>query len=202
MMLSPIVYRTLDSPSEGVFKDKGSRFIAYAAPCNTDEDAKSFLADWKKLHPHANHLCYAYRIGADNKNFRVSDDGEPNNSAGAPILGQIQSFDLTNVLVGVVRYFGGTKLGVGGLIQAYKAAARDAIQNGRIIERQLMEEVVLHFVYDQLPLVMSFAKSRGVSILESNLGIECSIRLEIPLDRSQSIHSALEGVTIISNGIR
>ncbi|MFN6013681.1 MAG: IMPACT family protein, partial [Flavobacteriales bacterium] len=109
-------YRTLDELSMGIYKEKGSKFIGLAIACYTEAEAKVYLEKWRKEHYQSRHLCYAYRFGVDKQLYRANDDGEPNNSAGAPILGQIQSFDLSNVLIGVVRYYGGTKLGVGGLI--------------------------------------------------------------------------------------
>src|SRR3989338_10257684 len=118
-------YLTLETLSEGVYKEKGSKFIGLAQACYSEEEAKDLLAQWKNEHHQARHLCYAYRFGVHKDVWRANDDGEPSNSAGPPILGQIDAFDLSNVLIGVVRYFGGTKLGVGGLIAAYRAAAKE-----------------------------------------------------------------------------
>ena len=130
-------YRTLTDLSEGIYKEKGSKFIAFAVPCYNEKEAKEYLDSWRKEHYQSRHVCYAYRFGVDQKVFRANDDGEPNNSAGMPIYGQIQSFEVTNVLVVVVRYFGGVKLGVGGLISAYKIAAQMALENSEIVERRL-----------------------------------------------------------------
>ena len=134
-MLFEDTYLTIKEPSEGLFKDKGSKFSSFAFPASSEEDVKKFLAELKKQHPSANHHCYAFRLGADKQAYRANDDGEPSNTAGKPILGQIQSKDLTNILIVVVRYFGGTLLGVSGLINAYKLAAAEAIQNATIIEK-------------------------------------------------------------------
>ena len=121
-------YFTVKRRSEGTYKEKGSKFIGIAVPCWNEDEAKNYLSEWRKEHHQARHLCYAYRFGLSGDIYRANDDGEPNNSAGAPILGQIQSFELSNVLIGVVRYYGGTKLGVGGLINAYRTAAKEAIE--------------------------------------------------------------------------
>lgn len=195
-------YRTLESLSEGIYKEKGSKFIAYAVPCYSEEEVKNFLSEWRKTHHQARHVCYAYRLGADKKIYRANDDGEPNNSAGVPILGQIQSFDLTNVLVGVVRYFGGTKLGVGGLIQAYKTAAREALEQAIILERELKEEFELHFRYDQLPVVMSMIKANGFTVLSTDFNSDCILVLEAKLDKKDVLMKGIDNVEIISKGIR
>lgn len=167
--------------SEGMYKEKGSKFIGLAAACYSEKEAKEFLEIWKKEHYQARHLCYAYRFGVDHKVFRANDDGEPNNSAGIPILGQIQSFDLSNVLIGVVRYYGGTKLGVGGLVQAYKTAAKEAIENGEIVELEVFEWVKIGFEYTVMPQVMNFVKHHQLPIKEQQFEIECSIVTILPL---------------------
>lgn len=198
-------YRTLRNLSEGLYKEKGSKFIGYAVACYSDEEAKEFLITWRKEHHQARHVCYAYRFGADKKVFRANDDGEPNNSAGAPILGQIQSYDLSNVLIGVVRYFGGTKLGVGGLIHAYKTAAKEAIENGEIIEKALKERLSLLFSYNEVPSVMSFVKQHDLEVLNTDFQLECSLVIEFPLVKSPAVYSALneiENIEIESLGIK
>lgn len=198
-------YRTLEGLSEGMYKEKGSKFIAYAAPCFSEEEAKILMTEWRKSHHQARHLCYAFRFGADKKVYRANDDGEPNNSAGAPILGQIQSFDLSNVLIGVVRYFGGTKLGVGGLIHAYKTAAKVAIENGVIVEKELKEQFELSFTYHEVPIVMSLVKQMDLQVLNTDFQLDCKLTVEIALDRSEQFKEAfadIENVKIVSKGIK
>lgn len=174
-------FKTIESLAEGIYKEKGSKFIAYAIPCRTEEEAKEFLDQWRKQHHQARHVCYAYRFGADHAIYRANDDGEPNNSAGIPILGQIKSFELTNVLIGVVRYFGGTKLGVGGLINAYKEAARDAILNAKIIEKEVYKVVELRFGYGLMSEVMSTLKKFDLEMAENIFEIDCFVKLEVPV---------------------
>lgn len=195
----------MEGLSEGMYKEKGSKFIAYAAPCFSEEEAKILMTEWRKSHHQARHLCYAFRFGADKKVYRANDDGEPNNSAGAPILGQIQSFDLSNVLIGVVRYFGGTKLGVGGLIHAYKTAAKEAIENGVIVEKELKEQFELSFTYHEVPFVMSLVKQMDLQVLNTDFQLDCKLTVEIALDRSEQFKEAfadIENVKIVSKGIK
>ncbi len=185
-------YHTIANISEGIYKEKGSKFIAYAVACYSEEEAKQFLDTWRKLHHQARHVCYAYRFGVDKKVFRANDDGEPNNSAGVPILGQIQSFDLTNVLIGVVRYFGGTKLGVGGLITAYKEASKEAIQQAEIIELEIFEWINLTFSYEDMPSIMSLVKQKGLVIHEQVFDLDCKLKLNLQLQSKDLIKIELE----------
>lgn len=174
----------MKEPSEGVYKEKGSKFIAFAVPCYSESEAKIYLERWRKEHYQSRHVCYAYRFGVDQKVFRANDDGEPNNSAGAPILGQIQSFDLSNVLIGVVRYFGGTKLGVGGLIHAYKTSAREAIENGEIVELEVFKWVKVHFDYNSMPQVMGFIKQHQYVMKDQLFEENCSLVINLPLNKA------------------
>jgi uncharacterized YigZ family protein len=180
-------YKTVQGISEGLYREKGSKFIAYAAPCRNEAEAKALLESWRKAHHQARHLCYAYRFGAEGLVFRANDDGEPGNSAGTPILGQLQSFELTNVLVGVVRYFGGTKLGVGGLVQAYKSAARDAIENGEIIEKQVQVMVNVSFSYAQMPFVLHAIKQLNLDVVSRDLSEKCAVQIALPIAESAHI---------------
>jgi uncharacterized YigZ family protein len=191
---NPYSYLSLESLSEGLYKEKGSKFIGYAVPCRTEEEAKQHLMEWKKIHHQARHLCYAYRFGVGNYNTRTNDDGEPNNSAGAPILGQIQSFELTNVLIGVIRYFGGTKLGVGGLIHAYRAAAKEAIETGNIIQKELEETVQISFNYPQLPAIMSLIKTTNAKVLVQDFQLDCNLEICIPLQESEKLKVLLQEI--------
>lgn len=197
-------YKTLESLSEGAFKAKGSTFIAYAVACYSKEEAKDFLEVWRKKHPQSRHLCYAYRFGVEGKTIRMNDDGEPNNSAGAPILGQIQSYQLTNTLVGVIRYFGGVKLGVGGLVAAYRTAAKDAIENGNIVTLEMLEWLELSFPYEQMPQLMNFVKKQQLTIVSQQLNERCSLSLKVSLSAAESIKTELkrfEGVIVTTKEI-
>lgn len=167
-------------------------------PCRTEEEAKSFLNEWRKCHHQARHVCYAYRFGVDKSKFRANDDGEPGNSAGAPILGQIQACDLTNVLIGVVRYFGGTKLGVGGLINAYRSAAKEALEQAVIIEKEIRSRFRLHFGYSAMNDVMNLLKRRGVDVVETNFGDTCMLTIDVPLKLSYVLKKDLESVEDVS----
>ncbi|MBP6090372.1 MAG: YigZ family protein [Crocinitomicaceae bacterium] len=191
-------YQTVRSLSEGIYKEKGSKFIGYVAPCYTEDEAKQLLEQWRKNHFQARHVCYAYRFGLDGKIVRSNDDGEPNNSAGIPILGQIQSFALTNVLVGVVRYFGGTKLGVGGLVQAYKTAAKEAIEEAEIIVVEVFEWVEITFEYSELPQVMHLLKTHNVEQRQQNFELTCTLVALLPLNNAVYIKNELEKLKTVS----
>lgn len=170
-------YRTIQTSAEGFYKEKGSKFLAFAVPVSTEQEIKELIAQKRKEHHQAVHVCSAFRLGADHKLYRSSDDGEPSNSAGPPILGQIQAFDLTNVLVAVVRYYGGTNLGVGGLINAYRTAAREALEAAQVVEKE--EEVVLTltFSYQKMHFVMDFLKKEKIQILDQRLEAVCAVKI-------------------------
>lgn len=161
-------FLTIKAASEGLYKEKASKFLAYAFPAETEEQVKEHLARIKKLHPKASHVCYAFRLGAAKTHYRSSDAGEPAGTAGAPILGQIRSHDLTNILIVVVRYFGGTKLGVSGLIQAYKEAAAEALNNADTVTDHEKERLRVSIGYEALNSLMNFVKTNNVSILEQD----------------------------------
>jgi uncharacterized YigZ family protein len=160
-----IEYKTVSKISEGSYKEKGSKFIAYCIPFEDDESLKTELNNIKKIHSQARHICYAYKIGVTKIKSRANDDGEPNNSAGTPILGQINSFNITNVLIAVVRYFGGTKLGVGGLVTAYKTAAKEAILTNTITTEVLKSTFDIEFSYLHLQQIMRLLKANGAKII-------------------------------------
>ena len=193
------VFKTVKKVGEGLYKEKGSKFLGFAFPCSSEEEAKNKLINLRKEHHLAVHFCYAFRFGADKKVFRASDDGEPSNSAGPPILGQIKSFDLTNVLVAVVRYYGGTNLGVGGLINAYRTAAKEAIENSEIIADEERVEIQIYFSFEFLPQVMKLIKSHNSSkILEQLINQNCSLKLSLQVSNElllNQLHS-IGGVTI------
>jgi uncharacterized YigZ family protein len=188
-------YLSIAKISEGFYKEKGSKFYAFAVPCKTEDEVKSFIQTKRKEHHQAVHVCSAFRLGSDKKLYRSSDDGEPSNSAGPPILGQIQSFDVSNVLIAVVRYYGGTNLGVGGLITAYRTAAKEALENAEIIECE--EEVVwdLQFSYADLPQVMKSLKAYPCTILTQELSEIGQISVSIPMSQER-LMSELAGFKI------
>jgi uncharacterized YigZ family protein len=175
------------SLSEGLYKEKGSKFIAYAFPVFSEEEVKERLAEIKKKEYAARHHCYAYTLHPDKSAWRANDDGEPANTAGKPILGQIQSNDLTNVLIVVVRYFGGVKLGVGGLITAYRAAAADALESITIKERYVKEVYQVHFQYPQMNEVMRIVKEQSLEVFEQDFQIDCKLTFAIRKSQADAV---------------
>jgi uncharacterized YigZ family protein len=173
------VYHTISGPSEGFFKDKGSKFYAYAYPVISTEEIQANLDQVRKNHPKARHACYGWRLGVDGNNFRANDDGEPSGTAGRPILGQIDSMGLTDVFIVVIRYFGGTLLGTSGLIQAYRESAADALQQAEKIEKYLSDHVSLHFDYSQMSDIMNVMKKFELSPLSQSFELEPEIQLVI-----------------------
>lgn len=172
-------YRTLDFPSEEVlYKEKNSKFFGYAYPISSEDEAKTFLEDLRKQHNSARHWCYAFQIGTEKIYFRANDDGEPSNSAGMPIYGQIQSFDVTNVLVVVVRYFGGIKLGVGGLISAYKTGAQMALEASEIVEKTIDIHYIIKFDYKNMNKVMRVIKEKNLDIVSQKMEMSCEIEIK------------------------
>lgn len=163
-------YKTITGESLGEFKDRGSKFIAYAYPVYTEADWQERLEEVRKLHPKARHHCYAYRLGLDENNYRANDDGEPSGTAGRPILGQIDSFKLTNIIVIVVRYFGGTLLGTSGLINAYKLSAADALERAEVIEKTVEDIYRLTFDYALMSNVMNAVKKLDLEMVAQDFG--------------------------------
>lgn len=171
-------YKTIDQPSiEVLFKDKNSKFFGYAIPVTSEDEIKEHLAELKKQHFSARHWCYAFQIGTETRYHRANDDGEPNNSAGMPIYGQIQSFEVTNVLVVVVRYFGGVKLGVSGLINAYKTTAQMALEECEIIEKTIDKHFLVNFEYKNMNKVMRVIKEKNISIVNQKMELACEIEI-------------------------
>ena len=169
-------YKTLAGPSEeALYKEKNSKFFGYAFPITGEDEVKAILEDIKKRHHSARHWCYAFQLGADKIYYRANDDGEPNNTAGMPIYGQIQSFGVTNVLVVVVRYFGGVKLGVGGLISAYRTGAQMALEASDIIEKTIDVYYVLKFGYQDMNKVMRVIKEKNLDIVSQKMEMDCEI---------------------------
>jgi len=181
-------YKTIVRPSEEtLFKDRGSKFYGYVFPVTTEEEIKEHIEQLKKQHYNARHWCYAWQLGKSYEHYRANDDGEPSNSAGMPIYGQLQSFDVTNVLVVVVRYFGGTKLGVGGLIQAYKTGAKLALEASRIVERTINEEFILKFEYPEMNTVMRIVKDENLNIINQKLELDCEYTISVRKKEAERI---------------
>ncbi|MDO4640623.1 MAG: YigZ family protein [Neisseria sp.] len=190
-------YKTLAAPSFGEFKDKGSKFMAFAYPIQTAEDVKEYVKDLRQEHHKARHWCYAYRIGVVGLQFRVNDDGEPSGSAGRPILGQIDSFGLTNVLVVVVRYFGGTLLGVPGLINAYKNAAAESFRQAQIIEKNIEKTVWIICGYPDLSELIRLVKQHQAMVVRQDLQLDCRLTVNIPLENYEQCLSALMDMRMV-----
>jgi uncharacterized YigZ family protein len=186
------VYYTIEKSGSAEFKDRGSKFIAIAQPIATVEEFKQALNEIKKLHPKATHHCFAYRLGLDGNAFRVSDDGEPSGTAGRPILGQIDSKGLTGVLVVVVRYFGGTLLGVPGLINAYKSAASLALQITPLVQKQVEKEFVVQFDYTRIGEIMALAKQYNCRVVKQEMQLFCNMTLAIPKNRVTEVSYKLQ----------
>lgn len=184
-------FRTIKKTSEGLFKDKGSRFISFAFPVNTEDEIKDILQTIRKEHHSARHHCYAWRLGAEKLLYRANDDGEPSSTAGKPILGQIQFFDLTNILIIVVRYFGGTLLGVSGLINAYRNSALDAINQAEIIEKIVEKWLLIEFDYKALNEVMKIFKEEKIPQIDPKFDLKCKIMTHIRISESNRIADGL-----------
>ena len=189
------LYKTIDFPSEEVLlKEKNSKFFGYAIPVTSEEDVKENLERLRKEHFSARHWCYAYQIGTEKIQYRANDDGEPNNSAGMPIYGQIQSFEVTNILVVVVRYFGGVKLGVGGLISAYKTAAQMALENATIIEKTINKHFIISFGYAHMNKVMRIIKEKNLQIVSQKMEMDCEIEISIRKKNVQNLLDTFESL--------
>lgn len=200
-MSGSFTYQTIAQTSLAEFKDRGSRFLAYAYPIASVEDFKEKLQLLKKEHPKAVHHCFAYRIGVDNNIFRVSDDGEPSGTAGKPILGQIDSKQLTNVLIVVVRYFGGTLLGVPGLINAYKSAAAMALQLTPFIQKPVMVRWNVTFDYTQMNEVMRWLKAFNCEVVRQEMQLFCNLVVDVPKNHLAEVKQMLtdiRGVEIVN----
>jgi uncharacterized YigZ family protein len=172
-------YKTISISTEGIYKEKGSKFLAFTFPVNTTDDVKELIKTFKKDYYDARHICYAYMLGADRKEWRANDDGEPSGTAGRPIMGQINSRELTNILVVVVRYFGGILLGTGGLTIAYKEATADALDQAEIIEKTVDDLFSIHFEYIHMNNVMRIVKETNAQILDQSYDNDCYMQLSI-----------------------
>lgn len=193
-------YKTIEVSSEAVlFKDKNSKFWGYAFPIQHEDEVKKHIETLKKEHHAARHWCYAYQLDSNNNiRFRANDDGEPNNSAGAPIYGQIQSYNITNILIVVVRYFGGVKLGVGGLINAYRTAAQLALKQSKIIECTIDSVFLLKFEYKNMNKVMRIIKEKQLNIINQDLELSCSIKFSVRKGNASSIFEIFNNLHEIS----
>lgn len=193
------VYKTIEAPSEGQYRVLGSRHLGYAYPVYSEEEIKEIIDRlWKENH-NATHVCYAWRLGFDKKHYRINDDGEPSGTAGKPIFGQIQSFDLTNILIAVVRYYGGTKLGTGGLIDAYKTTSKLCIEAANVIEKPVQDHYKITFNYDQMPAVMKAIKDVNAEKLSNDFADKCFMEFLVRMSagvRLQNVFEEMEGVEI------
>lgn len=193
-------FYTLKSPSEGWYKEKMSKFLAFAVPVESSTEAKDVIASIQKKYYDARHVCWAYMLGASRTEFQSNDNGEPSGTAGKPILGQINSFNLTNLVIVVVRYFGGIKLGTSGLIVAYREAAREAIIAGEIIECHEMREITFTFPYLSMNDVMKCIKDAGVKVLAQEFDNACSMTISIRADNAVAFSariSDIDGTSIV-----
>jgi len=178
-MLFEDTYKEISAPSVGFFKDRGSKFFAFAFPVWNEEDIKMHLEELRKKYYDARHHCYAWILNPDKSAYRMNDDGEPSSSAGRPIHGQLQSFDLTNTLVVVIRYFGGTKLGIPGLINAYKTATKDALSNAKVIEKKIQDVYQVHFTYPDMNIVMKILKDEELYQFDQDFGVDCKLKFSV-----------------------
>ncbi len=190
-------YNTISIPGTGLYKVKGSKHFGYAFNARTEEEISALLEQVKAEHHSARHVAYAWRLGIEKEHYRANDDGEPVNSAGKPILGQIEKYDLTNVLIAVVRYFGGTKLGVGGLIDAYRTAAQMAIDNSKVIEKQLLAHFKIHFEYDRMSEVMLAIRVNAWENYDPDFRQSCSIKIAIIPEKKEEIELAYQAFSDI-----
>ncbi len=184
-------YRTIQNKSEGFFKDKGSKFYAFAFHVKNTEEIDKYRAELRKKYYDARHHVYAFNIGNENSTYRCSDDGEPSNSSGPPVLGQIRSHNLTNILVVVVRYFGGTKLGIPGLINAYKTAANDAISNAKIVEKFVEIPLSINFEYANINDAMRLTKHESVRIVKQDFDNSCNMELMVRKSMYEQIYNSM-----------
>lgn len=187
-------YKTITHPAEGIYTEKRSKFIAIALPVRTQEEIKTYIEQYQKKYYDARHVCYAYMLGHERKDFRANDNGEPSGTAGKPILGQINSNELTDILIIVVRYFGGIKLGTSGLIVAYRAAAAEAIANAHIVEKTVDEEMTVAFEYPFMNDVMRIVKEEEPEIVSQSYDMDCLMTLRIRRSAMERLHSRLEKV--------
>lgn len=192
-------YKTITTPSsEVLFKDRNSKFFGYAFPVEDEELIKQHLEDLKKQHHSARHWCYAWQLGKEETHYRANDDGEPANSAGMPIYGQIQSFEVTNILIVVVRYFGGVKLGVGGLINAYRTTAQMALEASNIVVRTIDIQFEVAFDYPEMNIVMRIIKENNLEVVDQKLALDCKIYLSVRKGEADRIFKKFDSIYKVS----
>lgn len=184
-------YKTIQAPSKGEYKEKGSKFIGFAHPINSEEEFKTVIKTIKEEYADAIHHCYAFCYGVNQESYRYSDDGEPSGTAGKPIYGQILSHEITNVCIVVIRYFGGTKLGVGGLITAYKTAALEALSNAQIIEKELEIEYTIEYNYEDTSFIERALNDFNAIIIKKDFSSKCYSELRIPLNKKEEFEQKL-----------
>lgn len=187
-------YKSISKPSKGIYKELGSKFLAFAYPVSNEEEIKEIISTIKKDYFDARHHCYAYRLGVSGEQWRANDDGEPSSSAGRPILGQLLSNELSDILVVVIRYFGGTKLGIPGLIRSYKNATIDAIENGEIVEKIASNNISFNFDYINMEPVMKLLKSFDPNIIKQEFDLRCAFNISIRSSEYQNLLIALESI--------
>ena len=190
-------YRSIAAPAKGIYKELGSKFLAFAHPVETEDQAKEILAAVRKEYFDARHHCFAWRLGLTGEPYRLSDDGEPSSTAGRPIHGQLLSQELSDILVVVVRYFGGVKLGVPGLIRAYRTATQDALANARIVEKVAGQHFTLKFGYLQMNDVMKVLKDMGITPLRQSFDLDCSLEVRVRLSQIEDFRKQLSFCQII-----
>ena len=191
MIATSDTYKSISAPSRGIYKELGSKFLAFAYPVSTDEEIKQILASLRKEYFDARHHCYAWRLGLSGEPFRMNDDGEPSSTAGRPIYGQLLSQELSDILVVVVRYFGGVKLGVPGLIRAYKTATQDALANATVIEKIAGEHFTVKFGYLQMNDVMKALKEMGITPLKQSFDLDCTLEVRVRLTQIEDFRKQL-----------
>ena len=190
-------YKTISKPSQGIYKEKGSKFLAFAYPVYAEDQIKEHLSIIKKEYFDARHHCYSYALGLNREHYRTFDDGEPSGTAGKPIYGQIQSFGLTNVLIIVVRYFGGILLGTGGLITAYKAATENSLQNAEIIEKTVNSIFNISFEYSAMNNLMKVLKEENIEQFDQNFGLNCSLKISLRNSKVEQINEKLSKIETV-----
>ncbi len=195
-------YKTIEKEGRSLFREKGSRFIGLVLPVEKQGNIKEILEKYRKDYHDARHHCYSYRLGYQGEEWRINDDGEPSGSAGKPIFGQLLSYSLTNTLAIVIRYFGGTKLGISGLINAYRTTTRDAILDTCIIEKEITVDLLISFEYESMNLVMRVIKEENLSIVGNDFGLNCEIHCRIPvksLPKIQDIFNRINDLNVAKN---
>lgn len=195
MILENYSYLSLAQAVEGIYTEKGSKFIACAFPIDSEKEVKEHIEFVKKKYIKARHYCYAYQLGYEKNHYRVNDDGEPSGTAGKPIHGQIRSFELSDVLIVVVRYFGGTLLGASGLIHAYKTAAAAAIENASLLTKTPMETVRISFYFAQLNEIMKLSKQKNIRVIDKQIENECSMTLSVPKGEEEKLKKQLDKIS-------